>query len=289
MIIGGNKELVIDNIKKATATGELNIKVEVDDPDLSSSQKEELVRHYLKKREKIGYFFKNRVVRFLVKTVTWMENRSTEFFGMDNLNGLTGGAIITSNHFNALDNTAIRSVVKKVGQKRLYIVSQETNLAMPGFIGFIMNYADIIPITSLESEYMKNDFPKIVGGLLDKKCYILIYPEKEMWFNYRKPRPPKRGAYYYAAKLQVPVISCFVEIKDLDKKETEDFHKIKYIVYVLPVIYPDPNKSVCENSMDMMKKDYEQKKEAYEKAYGKKLNYDFAEEDIAGWIPKNRR
>lgn len=34
----------------------------------------------------------------------------------------------------------------------------------------------------------------------------------------------------------------------------------------------------------MMQKDYEQKKEAYEMAYNKKLDYTFEKEDIAGWI-----
>ncbi len=33
----------------------------------------------------------------------------------------------------------------------------------------------------------------------------------------------------------------------------------------------------------MMKKDYKQKKEAYEKAYGKPLEYAFEPSDIAGW------
>ena len=45
--------------------------------------------------------------------------------------------------------------------------------------------------------------------------------EQEMWFNYRKPRPPKRGAYYYAAKFNVPIVSFFVEIRDMDEKENE--------------------------------------------------------------------
>ena len=48
--------------------------------------------------------------------------------------------------------------------------------------------------------------------------------------------------------------------------------------------YPDPNLSVRENSIAMMNLDYEQRKEAYEQAYGKKLTYDFEPADIAGWV-----
>ncbi len=114
----------------------------------------------------------------------------------------------------------------------------------------------------------------------------MIYPEQEMWFNYRKPRPPKRGAYYYAALHHVPVISCFIEIIDLEDMENEDFCKTKYVVHILPPIYPDMSKNVRENSQMMMETDYKQKMQAFEQAYHKKLSYDFEKEDIAGKIYK---
>ena len=37
----------------------------------------------------------------------------------------------------------------------------------------------------------------------------------------------------------------------------------------------------------MAKKDYEQKKETYEKAYNKKLDYKFSYKDIAGYKKKD--
>ena len=218
--------------------------------------------------------------------VTWSENRDTEIEGIENIAEIKSGAIITSNHFNPLDNTVVRKFTKKIGKSRLYIVSQETNLAMKGIIGFIMNYADIIPISS-DNTYMRSKFLSMVEDIISKNQFILIYPEQEMWFNYRKPRPLKRGAYYYAAKFNVPIISCFVEIKNIGKKENKEFYKSKYVMHVLKPIYPDASKSIRENSIMMMNKDYEQKVEAYEKAYGKKIQYDFAYDDIAGWIPKS--
>ena len=42
-------------------------------------------------------------------------------------------------------------------------------------------------------------------------------------------------------------------------------------------------KSARENSKIMAEIDYKQKKEAYEKAYNKKLDYTFSYEDIAGF------
>ena len=286
MIIGDNKEQIIENIQRCVEEGKFNDKVEVDDPSLSLQEKKELIAKYLNKRNKLGYKICNKIARVIINMVTWSENRDTEIEGIENIAEIKSGAIITSNHFNPLDNTVVRKFTKKIGKSRLYIVSQDTNLAMKGIIGFIMNYADIIPISS-DNTYMRSKFLSMVEDIISKNQFILIYPEQEMWFNYRKPRPLKRGAYYYAAKFNVPIISCFVEIKNIGKKENKEFYKSKYVMHVLKPIYPDASKSIRENSIMMMNKDYEQKVEAYEKAYGKKIQYDFAYDDIAGWIPKS--
>lgn len=212
-----------------------------------------------------------------------MENRDTEVIGLENVKNINTGAIITSNHFNPLDNTVVRKFAKKAGKKRIYVIGQESNLAMDGLIGFMMKYSDIIPISNQVS-YMKNDFQKLIKETLDKKNFILIYPEQEMWFNYRKPRNLKPGAYYYASKYNVPIISCFIEIIDKDENDNDEFKKVKYKIHILKPIYPDSDKSDKENAAWMSQRDYSQKIEAYEKAYNKKLDYKFEDEDIAGWI-----
>lgn len=284
MIIGNNKDLVIKNIQKAVDEGKYNSKVEVDDPNLTEEQKDAIIQKYLKSRKKIKYKFNNKIARGIVNSATSIENKDTEIVGLENIKDIKTGAIITCNHFNPLDNTIIRKFVKKAGKKKFYIVVQETNLAMPGFIGFMMNYTDTIPISSTNLSYMKKEFPGIIKEKLEKKNFILIYPEQEMWFNYKKPRTFKPGAYFYAAKNHVPVISCFVEMINTKEKETEEFYKVKYVLHVLPPIYPDKNKRTKQNTVEMMQKDYEQKKAAYERAYGKKLEYNFEKEDIAGLI-----
>ena len=55
-------------------------------------------------------------------------------------------------------------------------------------------------------------------------------------------------------------------------------------MHALPPIYPEPELTTRENSFRMMEKDYEQKKQAYEEAYDKKLDYVFEDGDIAGWV-----
>ena len=132
---------------------------------------------------------------------------------------------------------------------------------------------------------MTKFFEPQLKEMMKNKEFLLIYPEQEMWFNYRKPRPPKRGPFYYASKFGVPVINCFVEMKNTKKKLEGDFVDVKYRISVLDVMFPDPNKAVRENSIYMRDRDYELKTKAYEKAYGKKLTYDFEPSDIAGWVP----
>lgn len=144
------------------------------------------------------------------------------------------------------------------------------------------NHSNIIPI-SKKISYMKKEFQEIIENTLKRNNYILIYPEEEMWFNYRKPRTLKPGAYYYAAKNNVPIISCFVEIIDTNKTDNSEFYKVKYVLHILPPIYPEHNKTAKENSIKMMEIDYKQKKDAYESAYKQKLDYSFNRGDIAGW------
>ncbi len=282
MIIGGMKEKVVENIEHDTLTGNLNAKVEVNDPQFTKSQQQAVLQRYLRRDGSLTYRFNNHVSRQVAGLATRYFNRRTRFEGLDNLREVTGGAIITSNHFNPLDNTVVRRMVQRTSKKRLYIVSRDTNLEMGGVIGYLMNYYDTIPISD-DKEYAGRIFPKFVQQALNQKQYVLIYPEQEMWFNYRKPRPVKRGAYYYAAKFQVPIISCFVEIQDLPHVDNAEFDQVSYVMHVLKPIFPDPEKSVRDNSRHMMAVDYQQKKTAYEQAYGKPLTYQFEPGDVAGW------
>ncbi|MCD7858806.1 MAG: 1-acyl-sn-glycerol-3-phosphate acyltransferase [Firmicutes bacterium] len=285
MLIGGNKERVVANMRAAAERGDFNCKVEIDDPDLSKEEREAIVQHFLDNYRTLGYRFCNVCARALTDTATKILNRDTKIEGLENLAGVRGGVIVTSNHFSPLDNTAVRAAMNKAGYRRLFMVSQETNLAMKGWVGFLMNHEDILPLSN-NTAYLRKHFAPMLHERLAQGHAVLIYPEQEMWFHYRKPRPPKRGAYYYAAVNRVPVVSCFVEIRDLPEKENDQFYKTRYVMHILPPIYPDPAKSDRRNSEEMMARDYRQKAAAYERAYGKALTYDFDEVDIAGWIPR---
>lgn len=287
MIIGGSKKEVIENIRKNCSTKELNKKVETHDPTLNEEELNAALKKYYRiRKNKYYYFWESRFAYLYLDMLGISFNKNVLIEGLENIKDINGGAIITSNHFNPLDSMPIRYLIKKRYQKNLYIVIQDTNLAMPGFLGYLMNSLNTIPLLK-SPNYMISTFKPTLKKILHENNYVLIYPEEEMWFNYRLPRPCKRGAYQFAAEAGVPVISCFVEMIDQKEEDNEEFSKLKYIVHVLKPIYPDPNKSSRENSKIMSEMDYKQKIEAYENAYHKKLNYKFSYSDIAGYKKKD--
>ncbi|MGM9601175.1 MAG: lysophospholipid acyltransferase family protein [Faecousia sp.] len=286
MMIGENREAVIANIAEAAQSGAFYSKVELNDPELTPEQGKAIISGYLQSRNKTTYKCKAFMARRMANAATKLLNRDTEIVGYEKAAAVTGGAILTCNHFSPVDNTVVRHLTRKLGKKRINIISQQSNFAMGGTIGFLMNYADTIPLSD-EYHYLLRQLPEILEERLSKGEFVLIYPEQEMWFNYRKPRPPKKGAYHFAAKLHVPVISCFIEMRDEQEMDAENFRKVRYTLHILDVLYPDPEKSVHANSAMLCEKDYALKKEAYERIYGKPLNYAFEPSDIAGWTGEN--
>lgn len=283
MIIGGSKKAVIENIKLNIKNNELNKKAELNDPSISEEESNKLIDNFYKiRKNKLLFNAKNKLAYKTIDKYSKPISDNTEIIGLDNIKDISTGAIITTNHFNPLDSIGIRKMILERFNKNPYIVIQDTNLAMPDMLGFLFNYLNTIPLSKSPNYIIKGFIPRL-KEILSKNNYVLIYPEEEMWFNYRKPRPCKRGAYQFAAEANVPIISCFVEIQDLDKDDNEEFKEVKYIVHVLKPIYPDKNKSVRQNSIDMAEIDYKQKIEAYEKCYKKKLDYKFSYKDIAGY------
>lgn len=284
MIIGGSKKEVINNIKKNIENNELNKKVEIGDPNLSEDEIQKYIGAFYKNKKKLSYYFKNKIANKTVKKISKELYPDIKINGLEKLDlaDLSNGAIITSNHFNPLDSYNIRKIVEEKLHKKLYIVVQDTNLAMPGFLGFLFNNIEVIPLSKSPNYIIKKFVPEL-KKILSKSDFVLIYPEEEMWFNYRLPRPCKRGAYQFAHELDVPIISCFVKMIDTDKADNDEFNIVKYEVSINKVIYPEAEESIKSDSRKMAEVDYEARKKAYEDAYNKKLNYEFDISDIAGW------
>lgn len=227
---------------------------------------------YLRKKtkNKVKTFFARMLAAILQPIVR--KDLQITVKGEENLAGIKGGAIITSNHFSIFENIAVKEVADRVpGKHRFYRVIKGLNYFQPGWVGFLMKNCDTLPLSkNLKTMRL---FGEALEKLLQKDSLVLVYPEQAMWWNYRKPRPPKAGAYFYAAKFNVPIIPCFVTMEDTEKLDGNGFPKQKYTVHVLPPLYPDPNKTARANEHFMMQENYRLCCEVYERVYGKAVSY----------------
>lgn len=212
--------------------------------------------------------------------------------GVENWANLDCGAIVTCNHFNAFDSFAIQEAYhasKKWPKKKFYRVIREGNYtSFPGFFGELMRHFYTLPLSSNMKTMVK--FTEATNTLLKEGNFVLFYPEQAMWWNYRKPRPLKPGAYKFAVKNNVPVLPCFITMKDSDilgedlRREIKDFdvsenfvpdgyYVQEYTIHIGKPIYPDPGLTPRENMEYMAKKNFSVWKEIYEKEYAMPLTY----------------
>jgi len=193
--------------------------------------------------------------------------------GIENFLSVSGGAMITCNHFNICDNYAVyRAIRPYIGRKKLYKVIREGNYTgFTGPIGFFFRHCNTLPL-SRNSETMKN-FMVAVNTLLKRGEKILIYPEQEMWWNYKKPRPMKSGAFRFAVTCGVPIIPVFITMEDSSNIDPNGFPVQAYTIHFLPPIYPKSDLSKKDNIDYLMNENYRLWVETYESFYGKKLKY----------------
>lgn len=212
--------------------------------------------------------------KFVAKLLKEGKMQIDAFEGIENFRALRSGAVITCNHFNAFDSFAMHLTYDASGQKkrRFFRVIREGNYTnFPGFYGLLMRNCNTLPLSS--NTKVMTEFVQATGELLRDGDLVLFYPEQSMWWNYRKPKPLKPGAYRFAAKNHVPVLPCFITMRDSDTVGEDGFPVQIYTVHIAPPIYPDPNKTICENTHYLMTENYRVWREIYEKTYGEKLTY----------------
>ena len=197
-----------------------------------------------------------------------------EIRGAENFDAVKDcGALVTCNHFNAFDNyAAYKALEPMLGKKRLYKIIREGNYtSFGGFYGYLFRHCNTLPLCSSISG-MKA-LMNAISVLFERGEKILIYPEQGMWYNYRKPRPLKEGAFRFAARDNVPVLPLFITLEDTERLDGDGLPIQAYTVHILPPIFPDKQKSVRENTALMCRKNYEMWVDVYESFYGKKLEY----------------
>ncbi len=275
---------VIENIGRAVSEGDTFRKVEVHDLEPTEEDIRKVIVPFDNMRRGTLARLKGFLARKIAEHETIDRNTDTDIIGMEHLAGIEGGAVITCNHFNIMDNTIIRYLAMRCGRGAdLDIMIQDRNVFMKGYFGFLMRNCNTMPVSS-NLAYMARNLKPAIGQKLGQGRLVLIYPEQEMWFNYRKPRPLRDGAYHYAVESGVPILPCFVEMRELEGTDGQGFCRVRHILHVMPPIYPDCSLSPRETRKKMRDEDYRLKCECYERVYGIPLSDEFVpERDIAGY------
>lgn len=191
------------------------------------------------------------------------------------MQNLESGAVITCNHFNPFDSFSIERVFRLSGQaktKKLYKVIREGNYTnFPGLYGFFFRNCDTLPLSSNKRTMI--EFMKAVDIILQRGDFILIYPEQSLWWNYKKPKPLKNGAFKFATRNNVPVIPIFITMQDSNIIGEDGFFVQEYIINIEKPIYSNEKLSERENTTIMRDKNYEIWKNIYEDFYKVPLQY----------------
>ena len=227
---------------------------------------------YLQKR--FSSRFHAAVTRAIAAVAQRILRRDLRFrvVGEENLKGIRGGAILTSNHFSKLENLAVKEVADRIeGKHRFYRVIKEFNYFQPGIIGYLMRHCDTLPLS--KNMGTMRAFSKALEQILRDGGLVLVYPEQSMWQNYRKPRPFREGAFFYAAKNQVPIVPIFITMEDQDRLDSDGLPKQAYTIHVMPPIYPSPEKSLRQNEQEMLETNQRLCREKYRRVYGKEVIY----------------
>lgn len=262
-------------IEKLEKEGKFDIDVENDPPTVVLTP-ENIDYLRSKMTSKLKRIFANEVgERFLDNLLKNNKLIIKNINGLENLNKVKTGAIITCNHFNPFDCFTVEKVFRMCENekdKRLYKVIREGNYTnFPGLYGFFFRNCDTLPLSSNKRTMV--NFIKAVDTILQGGDYILIYPEQSMWWNYKKPKPLKDGAFKLAARNNAPVVPIFITMEDSNIIGEDGFNIQEYTINIGEPIYPDKNLNEKENTEIMKKQNFEIWKKIYEDFYKIPLKY----------------
>lgn len=278
-----SRRVVLNKIAQYEEEGWFDRDVE-EDPPSRELKPEEIDYLHKSAREKFRTAYAFRFARWFMNTMIRKKKLIIkDIVGIENYRGLKSGAIITCNHFNALDSFAMQIAYEASGQKKrkFYRIIKEGNYtSFPGFYGLLMRNCNTLPLSSNHATMKK--FFSAVDTLLKKGNFVLIYPEQSLWWNYRKPKPLKKGGFAIASKNHVPVLPCFITMEDTKYKDDDGFPVQAYTIHIEKPIYPDKSKDRHDNAKSMMMENYEVWKKIYEETYGIPLTYTTKKKTIKG-------
>lgn len=195
---------------------------------------------------KLGSFFTRLVLTVFGPLVTFV------FYGLKvkgrkNLKGIRGGMVI-SNHVLVMDNLLIRHSV--CGLHRKYYVVGMNNNCKNNAGGKIMQCAGFLPVGATISA--QKNFIKSLQKIVDKNGIVHFYPEQALWNEYKKSRPFKRGAFYYATEVGAVIVPAFVLFRKPKGFFKLIFHHDLVTVKICEPIYADLTLPKRERSEKLM-------------------------------------
>ncbi|MBP3422461.1 MAG: 1-acyl-sn-glycerol-3-phosphate acyltransferase [Clostridia bacterium] len=268
------RQEILDKIKEKERAGLFNDPVENDPeaPELLPEQVDYLCKKFSSKvKRRIANFLGDHYFLNLIKKDIMVIDGVE---GEENLTALKDGAVVTCNHFSPFDNYIVFHCIRKyLPRKYLYKVIREGNYTnFPGLYGFLFRHCNTLPL-SRNRRTMIN-FMTAINTLLKRGETVLIYPEQEMWWNYKKPRPYKVGAFKIAQRAGVPVIPTFITMQDDPTRVDGDGYPVqRHTLHIMPAI-----QTKGLTAEEVMQKTYDACKAKYEEVYGIPLVYEKGEE-----------
>lgn len=266
--ISPDRQAALERIKEAEKAGRFDAEIE-NDPEakeLLPEQADYLCKKWKNKlARRLANAIGDRYFLNLIKKDILVIDGVT---GEEHLSALEKGAVITCNHFSAFDNYIVFHCIRKyLPRKYLYKVIREGNYTnFKGLYGFLFRHCNTLPL-SRNRRTMIN-FTSAVNTLLKRGESILIYPEQEMWWNYRKPRPFKVGGFKLAQRAGVPVVPTFITMADDPTRLDENGYPVqRHTLHIMPPIYPS------ESAEKMKEEAFAACKAKYEEVYGVPLTY----------------
>lgn len=175
--------------------------------------------------------------------------------------------ITTSNHVGYVDALLTR---RALGMRKQYIVVAPHN-CKNNLGGAMLKSTAVIPLPSVPSG--NRPFMEMLEYVRDRGGSIHFYPEKSLWARYTKPRPYMDGAFFYADRLDMPVVPmlyCFHKPRGLRKL----LGLAKVTIRIADPIYSDKSLPLRDRKSDLARRAEKAVAELYEDFYGKPLEYE---------------
>lgn len=266
--ISPEKQALLKRIEALELAGDFNADAELDPPapQLLPEKADYLCKKPLNKlKRRVANLIGDRYFKGLIKKGILIVDGVT---GEERLSALKNGAIVTCNHFSPMDNYAVfHAIRKRLPKKYLYKVIREGNYTnFPGLYGFLFRHCNTLPLSSNRRTMI--NFFSAVDTLLKEGESILVYPEQSMWWNYRKPRPFKIGAFKMACRAGVPIVPVFISMQDDASRLDGDGYPLqRYTVHILQPVYPDETLAEKARAEKLLDETYALYQKAYETVY----------------------